>query len=207
MLPSTGVSNKSCVAVGPRYGAAGPCSVLPCHSTFIAVAVDAPRMDVTVRPARPDDAAAVRRVAERSWHEAHDHIVGPETVEAFIDEFYAVEMLRERVHDDDAVFLVAESGDGAVVGFVEAVPDGDDGDWELNRIYADPDAWGRGVGSRLLERLESDIRSRGGTGLRLVVMADNDVGVGFYESAGFERVGDHYDEYLEVDGYVYAKSL
>lgn len=182
--------------------------MLPCLSIFFAVAVDALGMDVTVRAASPDDAAAVRQVAERSWHEAHDHIVGPETVEAFVEEFYAVEMLRERVHDDDAVFLVAESGDGAVVGFAEAVPERDDGgDWELNRIYADPDAWGRGVGSRLLDRLESEIRSRGGTGLRLVVMAENDVGVEFYESAGFERVGDHYDEYLDVDGYVYAKLL
>lgn len=165
-------------------------------------------MDVTVRAARPDDVAAVRRVAERSWHEAHDHVVEPETVEAFVDEFYAVDRLRERVDDGVAVFLVTETGDGAVVGFAEAVPECDDGGtWELNRIYADLDAWGRGVGSRLLDRPESEIRSRDGTGLRLVVMAENDVGVGFYESAGFERVGDHYDEYLEVEGYVYAKSL
>lgn len=100
---------------------------MPCPSTFFAVAVDALGMDVTVRAAGPDDAPDVRRVAERSWHEAHDHIVGPGTVEAFVDEFYAVEMLRERVPDEDAVFLVAESGVGAVVGFAEAVPGIDDG--------------------------------------------------------------------------------
>ncbi|WP_276272898.1 GNAT family N-acetyltransferase [Haloarcula litorea] len=159
--------------------------------------------DVEVRAGDPGDVPAVQRVADRAWHAAHDEIVGPEAVDAFLQRFYGTDRLATAVEADDRVFLVATRED-EVVGFAGAGPtDEDDGTWSLSRIYADPDHWHTGVGTALTGR----VRDRGGDRLRLVVMADNDVGVGFYEARGFERVDDHYDEFLDVDGYVYAKRL
>lgn len=41
----------------------------------------------------------------------------------------------------------------------------------------------------------------------MTVVADNDRGVGFYESRGFERIGEREDAALGVQEYVYEKEL
>jgi GNAT superfamily N-acetyltransferase len=123
--------------------------------------------DRRVRPATRSDAPAVRATAHASWHAAYDDVLGPETVERVVDEWYGVASLRTAVAE--SVFHVA-AVDGAVVGFVNAGPNPayDEGTAELYRIYVHPDRWGEGIGGRLL--------------------AENAVGVGFYEGHGFEHV-------------------
>jgi ribosomal protein S18 acetylase RimI-like enzyme len=157
-----------------------------------------------IRKASPDDAEVVRRVADAAWHDAHDDIVGADAVEAFLSKYYAPADLRERYRDGYSTTFVA-TVDGAVVGYATGVPDDDA--YSLGSIYVHPDRQGEGVGSRLLERVEREARASIFDTLRLVVMADNEDAVGFYEARGFERAGDHYDEFLDVDGYVYEKSL
>ncbi len=165
-------------------------------------------MGETVRRARVTDREGIQRVARRSWHAAHDHIVGPEAVEEFLAEHYGDERLRRLIGSSRGTWIVAEAGGDDIVGFAATVPWRDREDtWALASIYVLPDHWGEGIGRQLLDRVESVVRSAGGERLRLVVMADNDVGIGFYESTGFERVDDHYDGDLEVEGYVYAKAL
>lgn len=159
-----------------------------------------------VRRGMREDVPAVQRVARRAWHAAHDDIVGAATVDAFLQRYYTESRLDDAVTDSDRVFLVA-TVDGDVVGFAEAGPTEDARTWSLARCYVDPNYWRGGVGTALLDTLESRLRERGGRRLRLVVMADNDDAIGFYESRGFRRVDDHYDEFLDVDGYVYATSL
>ncbi|MBX0325384.1 GNAT family N-acetyltransferase [Halomicroarcula sp. F13] len=159
-----------------------------------------------VRKGTCEDVPAVQRVARRAWHGAHDDIVGAATVDAFLQRYYTPSRLDDAVTDSDRVFLVA-TVDGDVVGFAEAGPTEADRTWSLARCYVDPGHWREGIGTALLDAIESGVRDRGGRRLRLVVMADNDDAVAFYESRGFLRVDDHYDEFLDVDGYVYAKSL
>ncbi|MFB6269396.1 MAG: N-acetyltransferase family protein [Halobacterium sp.] len=157
-----------------------------------------------VREATPGDAEAVRRVADAAWHDAHDDIVGPDSVERFLAEYYSIDDLRKRFAADDGTTFVA-SVDGTIVGYASGVPEDD---WyTLGSIYVHPDWQGDGVGSALLERVERAGAAAGFETLRLVVMADNEDSIGFYESRGFVRVADHYDEMLDVDGYVYQKPL
>ncbi|QIO24088.1 GNAT family N-acetyltransferase [Haloarcula sp. JP-L23] len=160
-----------------------------------------------VRRGTCEDVPAVQRVGRRAWHAAHDDIVGADTVDAFLQRYYTPSRLETAITDTERVFLVA-TADDEVIGFADA-EQSDDGDrtWSLARIYVDPDYWGAGAGTTLLGDLESRLRERGGRRLRLVVMAGNDAAIGFYEARGFGRVDDHYDEFLDVEGYVYAKSL
>jgi len=145
--------------------------------------------DVSIRPATPDDAAEIQRVARASWHAAHDDIVGSEAVDDAIDEWYDPERLADAAARDEGTFPVALA-DGDVVGFAQGVPgDGDDPAW-LARIYVDPDCWGDGVGTELLARVESWVRGTDADRLRLAVMADNDVGNAFYETHGYEVVAE-----------------
>lgn len=159
--------------------------------------------ETNVRPARPGEAEVIRAVGRASWHAAYDPIHGPETVEELFDSWWSVEDLREGATDDDRVFLVAVRGND-VLGVVDAVPDPDrEGAFRVARLYVHPDVWGEGLGTHLVD----DLRERlpeGVERLRLVVLAENDVGVAFYESYGFERVegrveesgGEQHEEYV-----------
>lgn len=157
-----------------------------------------------IREAAPEDADAVRRVADAAWHDAHDDIVGADAVDGFLAEYYDPADLRERYRDDDSTTFVA-TVDGGVVGYATGVP-GEDA-YSLGSIYVHPECQGDSIGSALLERVENEALASIFDTLRLVVMADNDAAVGFYEARGFELAGDHYDPDLDVDGYVYEKSV
>lgn len=157
-----------------------------------------------VREATPEDAEAVRRVADVTWHDAHDDIVGAEAVELFLGKYYDPADLRERYGSDGGTTFVAVV-DGTVVGYASGIPEDDA--YTLGSIYVHPDHQGAGVGSALLDRVEDAGAAAGYETLQLVVMAANDDSISFYESRGFERTDDHYDELLDVDGYVYEKPL
>lgn len=165
-------------------------------------------VDVEVRPATLDDVGAVRRIARRAWWAAHEPLVGEDSVETFLEEYYDVAMVQGRVERDDVVLLVASAGEVGVVGFLSAAPAADDpGLFHLSQCYVDPDRWGEGIGSRLLATAETSMADRGADRVRLGVMAENDRAVGFYEAAAYERVGAFHDDRLEVDGYTYEKTL
>ncbi|WP_435180348.1 GNAT family N-acetyltransferase [Halorussus sp. AFM4] len=165
-----------------------------------------------VRPAAADDATAVRRVARESWHAAYDDLLGAETVDAVVDEWYDPQHLARSIEREDGVFPVAEGGeppDSEVVGFAQGVlGDGDD-PAELPRIYVRPDRWGEGAGSALLSRVEAWLTDRGAERLRLVVLADNEVGNRFYETHRYDVVDERESELAgrTVSEYVREKQL
>lgn len=142
----------------------------------------------TIRPARADDSTEIRRVGRESWHAAYDDVLGAGTVDETIDQWYVPERLRESISRPNHGFFVAERD-------------------ELVRIYVVPDEWGTGLGTRLLHRAERRARELEAERLRLVVIADNDIGVGFYESRGFERIEDRGNAALGVREYVYEKEV
>ncbi|NEU58934.1 GNAT family N-acetyltransferase [Halorussus sp. MSC15.2] len=172
--------------------------------------------DANIRPATPDDVADVRRVARESWHATYDGILGAEAVETVVDDWYDLFRLRQSVEREDGLFLVAErEGDGEdaeteLLGFAQSVlGDADDAAAQLPRIYVHPDHWGEGVGSAMLDRVESWAADRGAERLRLLVLADNEVGNAFYESRGYRTVGERESEFEgeTVTDYVREKEL
>ena len=168
-------------------------------------------MTVTVREATPADAPAVQAVARESWHAAHDHVLGRDRVTETLEEWYGLADLEETITESrersDAVFFVAEES-GEIVGFAQGGPHAEEPSTaSLYRIYIHPDRWGEGIGTDLLEALE-DVLAVEFDRLWLAVLAGNDVGVSFYESQGFERVGVQESDLEDgVEEYVYEKSL
>jgi ribosomal protein S18 acetylase RimI-like enzyme len=150
-----------------------------------------------IRDAAPDDADAVAAVARESWHAAYDDLLGAETVDATVDEWYDADSLREEIRAvnaaDGACFLIAD--DGGVIGFANAGPardwesDPDDPDAFFSRLYVAPEHWGAGVGTELTARVARRLRKAGHERVWLEVFDGNDRGRGFYESLGFERIG------------------
>ncbi|MFD1647412.1 GNAT family N-acetyltransferase [Haloarchaeobius litoreus] len=161
----------------------------------------------TVREATTDDARAVQRVADAACHAVYDDILGPEEVDEVVASWYDPERLvHDDVEPDERPFFVTAVDDD-VVGYVEGVPDDEDDVADLYRIYVHPDHWGAGLGRALLDRLERAFRDRGFERLRVSVFAENDVGVRFYESVGFDDRRTTTDERFGTERYVYEKRL
>jgi len=144
---------------------------------------------VTVRDARPEDAADIERVARASWEDTYRDIFEPAYIQAFLAEHYAPDGLAvdaERASARDGVeFLVAER-EGAVIAYLN-FGSGARGP-ELWRVYADPAHYGTGAGSALLAELHRRLDGRVDSYV-LDVHPDNARGRAFYDRNGFVIAG------------------
>lgn len=164
--------------------------------------------DVSIRKATSDDATAIEQVARDSWHAAYDSVLGADQVDDKVDSWFDPERLvADDIEPTDRLVFVSVVDD-AVVGFVETVPDESDATLcHLYRIYVASEYWGRGIGSSLLDHIETVLEEQGFDRLQLSVMAENDVGVSFYESKGFHRTATTHNDQLDIQQYEYRKSL
>lgn len=146
-------------------------------------------MDIT--RATPSQAPAIERVARASWHATYDDVLGEEAVDAKVDAWYDIDDLRASIQREHHPLFVAVV-DGTVVGFAQGgpTPEGP-ADTVVSRIYVQPDRWGAGIGTELLDRLTTALGNDGYADAWLHVLAENDVGRGFYEARGFVEVERH----------------
>lgn len=147
----------------------------------------------TVRTAVPSDARAIQAVAERAWPAAHGDILGAETIDSILAEWYDVESTRDAIERDDVGYFVAED-DGDIRGYVSGGRTDDPDVASLAAIYVDPDHWGDGIGTALAEQFHDFCRRRGYERVRLCVLAENDRAQSFYRGHGYEQVDEEETE-------------
>lgn len=165
-------------------------------------------MVTEIRPAKSTDIDGMRVVATQAWQTTPAPIIGTDTVETFLDEYYDTESFQSRLDHEAIILDVATSPEEEIVGYVLANPtEGDETTFSLVQIYVSPDCQREGIGSQLLDYIEQKIRHRGGERLTLGVMAENDRAINFYESRGYRRTGEFYDDRIDTRGYDYAKEL
>jgi GNAT superfamily N-acetyltransferase len=161
---------------------------------------------ISVRAARPSDAAAIARVHVAAWQAAFrgllsDSIIDARTVDVRIEQWTA------RLREEARIASVACDSAGAIRGFATAVRlEGSDGGFEgyLQTLYVSPDAWHRGIGARLLRAIAARLRSSGARNMALRTLR-NGAARGFYERFGARLVPDglRYDP-DQFDSVVYA---
>jgi len=173
------------------------------RATFLFSVADMKHMlsNTTIRHAEQTDISSIQSVARSSWHAAYDDILGSETVDRMVDEWYTRDALEAAI--DRSIFYIA-AYDSEIVGFSNAGQISEDGSsFELFRIYVREQHWGNQIGTALLESTINAVVDAGGTTLELSVLAENSVGIRFYEHRGFDRRseqavalnGDTYAEY------------
>ena len=165
-----------------------------------------------IRRARPADADAIHAVARASWHAAYGDLLDADAIDATIDEWYGVADLRESIDADRHAMAVAErtetvDGDSTteatggstgatnndapgLVGFAHATDNADAGRAELRRLYVREPFWDDGVGTALLTHVARPMRAAGHDAISAVVLADNEIGLGFYRARGFAVVDE-----------------
>lgn len=144
---------------------------------------------VTIRGARPDDAAEIAEIWYRGWCDGHlghvsEQLVAIRTPESF----------RTRAADRIADTTVAAVG-GAVAGFIMVVDD------EVAQVYVSAAHRGTGVSDALMQEAERLVRGNGHTRAWLAVVAGNARARRFYERRGWSDDGPFdYAAYSERGG-------
>jgi ribosomal protein S18 acetylase RimI-like enzyme len=164
---------------------------------------------VTVRPAEPDDAAAVTRLHIRTWQSAYAGIVPAGTLAALDDQYdERVDRMRRRWSEAGAPFTtVVATLRAGPVGFASYGPyrresgDLDPADGEVLALYVHPDHQGQGAGRALLDNAVAALRAAGRPDIRLWVLEENHPSRTFYERYGFVADGTrHLFRVTEPDG-------
>jgi len=138
-------------------------------------------MTFTLRHAHADEAEALARLQEESAVAGFSNVFSPGRYPFPREE--VLESWRELLARDDVVALVAEDG-GELLGFAVLRPG-----W-LERLYAHPNVWGRGVGSRLHDEALELLRDIGSSQCSLWVLEANERARSFYERRGWRLNGE-----------------
>ncbi len=147
-----------------------------------------------VRIATVRDAEQVADIRVRSWQAAHAGLLPQE----YLDSLRAVRPTRWREIMDgtdwpkSGVLVVAPEKE--VLGFAEFGPSRDDGEdrtqvAEIRDIYLVPEAWGQGIGKRLMITALSRLATAGYSQVTLWVVVSNTRARGFYARCGWFEDG------------------
>jgi len=173
----------------------------------------------TVRPATPQDAAALSGVAAATFALACPPDMSAADVTKFVDLHLTAQRFEEYVADPGRAVLVAEDG-GEMIGYAMLVHgEPYDADvravvrhrptTELSKIYVLPSAHGSGVARALLDAALEVAREVGAAGMWLGTNQANRRAQRFYEKSGFERIGTkrfHVGDRWE-DDFVYERRV
>ncbi|KRC30488.1 GNAT family N-acetyltransferase [Acidovorax sp. Root219] len=141
-----------------------------------------------IRPAQPDDAAAIARIHVAAWQAAYAGIIDAAYLAALStaqrETYWAQAIVQGRPR-----LLLAQDGDGAVAGWI-AFGDCRDKDAPATRgeiwaIYVDPARWSQGVGQALWQQAREWLLEQGKADASLWVLASNQRAIRFYAALGF----------------------
>lgn len=149
-------------------------------------------VDLVVRAAMLDDAAAIVEVGTRALRQAYVDLVTPDYLARVIAHFYGRERIEREIPASDQWFgyRVAQE-DAWVIGLAGTGCVADHPDrCELFALYVDPGRQRRGAGRALLADAVAQARHAGADWLQVAVMPGNRVAVAFYEAMGFVPTGE-----------------
>ncbi|MFB6120672.1 MAG: GNAT family N-acetyltransferase [Halobacteriaceae archaeon] len=151
------------------------------------------------RAATPSDAGTVRDIARDSLSASYSPALDDDTIEAAVDQWYTSENIQRATEEDETALLLATEDDetlgfakGVVVGRREPVG-------EIHWLHVAPEHRGRGVGARLLDRIEDELAEAGAERYAGFVLDVNEAGAGFYGRHGYSETGSRRIEIGDED--------
>jgi RimJ/RimL family protein N-acetyltransferase len=159
-------------------------------------------MTIQIRPARPEDAAALVELGALIGREPEAWLLNTDGWRSVGEERRYLRALRR--HPDAAVFVADD--DGAVVARLSIARDPHSASRHVADLGLMVAATHRrlGIGRALLEQAEAWARAAGIRKLELHVFPWNEPAIKLYEQYGFEREGLRRDHYRRGDEFVDA---
>jgi ribosomal protein S18 acetylase RimI-like enzyme len=153
-------------------------------------------MSFDIRIAAARDAARVAALARDTFIATFADTNTPEDMARYIEQSFAVETIQKELSDTASTFLWAEEN-GIPAGYAKLYRGSTDEyitgsrAVQLERIYADPELIGAGVGKTLLHTCIKLAQGEGFETLWLGVWEHNKRAIEFYHRQGFIDVGEH----------------
>lgn len=152
-------------------------------------------MTIDVRRAAITDADAIADVHARSWPATYRGLLPDQLIaDVVAGRDRRAEAFRRLLADDSSpqyIWIAIDAG--SVIGMAIWSPsrdeDATDRTADLEAIYLDPDAIGKGIGRQLLERVVEDIETSAFEVATLWVLDTNQRARRFYEAAGWRPDG------------------
>lgn len=150
--------------------------------------------EATIRPAVPDDAAALAEFAERSFCDTFARDNRPEDMARHVATAFGIETQRAEISDPRGIVLLMESG-GHIVGYAQLLRRSAPLDvvatstMELQRFYIAHVWHGLGLAQRLMHRALAASLERDAATVWLGVWERNARAIAFYRKVGFVDVG------------------
>ena len=151
-------------------------------------------MPPTIRHATAQDATVLAELGARTFYDAFAKDNKPEDIDRYIAEAFTPEQMALELADPRSTFFLARMN-GQTIGYAKLraadTPACVDGPRpiELERIYVDQTAYGRGVGAALMRACLDEARQARYGAVWLGVWERNDRARTFYRKYGFRDVG------------------
>ena len=138
-----------------------------------------PPAAAALRPARPQDAAALEGIAATAHRDSRFY-ADERFDRARADDLYRA-WIRRELDDPDRVVLVA--GEEEAVGYATGRVDGGRG--EIGLVGVAEEARGRGLGAALVSGIVAALDERGAGAIRVATQGRNETALRLYRGAGF----------------------
>lgn len=143
-----------------------------------------------IRPAKADEAAVLRDLAEETFRESFSWVIPGPVIDGLMAQRFTLPRIMQEVEDPATGYFVAEAG-GVPFGYAVTRPQEaplalEAPVWELNRIYVRKSHHGTGLGEGLMAACVDHARARGAGSMWLRVLGANERAIAFYRRWGFQ---------------------
>ncbi|MGA3284507.1 MAG: GNAT family N-acetyltransferase [Verrucomicrobiota bacterium] len=155
------------------------------------------------------DLPAISKLASVIWRACYPVIITNAQIDYMLARMYSLDVLRDEIRSQGIRYdqLVV---DDELIGFASYGPTAEPGVMKLHKLYLLPALHGRGLGSRLLQHVEREVRAGRGRRLILSVNKRNTKAIAAYQRNGFviaDSVVTDIGGGFVMDDYVMAKDL
>lgn len=153
-------------------------------------------MSQTMHVCTESDLDALRDLSITTYRQTFAAVNTEENMNAYLEDAFAADKLLRELRDTNSEFVLAEN-DGRPAGYlkINEAPSqtefNDKVSLEIQRIYIDAGAQGKGLGTRLMRYAIDTAKERGKQYVWLGVWEHNDKAIRFYARNGFYRIGEH----------------
>lgn len=146
----------------------------------------------------PEDAASIQQIGRTVFALSFGHSLPAEDLNDYLEDAYSLQSVLDDIQSPSKTVCVACDSQKHVIGFatltegtiedcIRSVP----APIELQRLYVDSTAHGKGIGSALIKHAEGIAKNRGLQTCWLGVWEENYIAQKVYEKSGYRKVGDH----------------
>lgn len=149
------------------------------------------KMDYTIEKAKLGDEKILAYIQTESWKNAFVNILDKEVLERCTNLEHAIEMYKRLLEQNIGNgYILKINGKPHCIAWWDATRENNmPGYAELICIHSLPDNWHKGYGSKMMDKVLSDISESGYSHVMLWVFEENTRARKFYEAKGFTTEG------------------